>query len=166
MSDQNTQKKSNRPSTLVSEDEDTLPSSHMPNDFSIPLAAKGGTDSLLYPTGKRRQSMRGFEDTYVDIVDYIVRITHKIWEEKSIGYIYDTYAHNAKVTDDYGLQYGRDKIVADTLHTINAFPDVRLFADEVVWAGDDERGFLTSHRCLITGHNTGGLQPLRSPNRS
>ena len=127
----------------------------MPADFSISLAAKGGTDTLLYPTGERQQSMRGFEDTYVDIVDYIVRITHKIWEEKSVGTIYDTYAHNAKVTDDAGLQYGRDKIVADTLHTINAFPDVRLYADEMIWAGDDETGFHTSHRVLIVGHNTG-----------
>jgi hypothetical protein len=29
----------------------------------------------------RRQSMRGFDEDYVDIVDYIVRCTHKIWEE-------------------------------------------------------------------------------------
>ena len=99
--------------------------------------------------------MRGFEDRYTDIVDYIVRITHRIWEEKQIGYIYDTYRHNAKVTDDYGLQYGRDKIVADTVHTINAFPDIRLFADEIVWAGDEVTGFHTSHRTVIIGHNTG-----------
>ena len=81
------------------------------------------------------QPMRGFEDTYVDIVDYIIRITHRIWEEKDIGYIYDTYRHNCRVTDDCGLQYGRDKIVADTVHTINAFPDVRLYADEVDLGG-------------------------------
>ena len=99
--------------------------------------------------------MRGFEDSYVDIIDYIVRITHRIWEEKDIGYIYDTYRHNAHVYDDYGLQYGRDKIVADTAHTINAFPDIRLFADEIIWAGDEDVGFHTSHRALITGHNTG-----------
>ena len=128
----------------------------MPTDFSISLGAKGGTDQqLLKPGTERRQSMRGFEETYVDIIDYIVRITHRIWEEKDIGYIYDTYSHSSKVYDDYGLQYGRDKIVADTIHTINAFPDVRLFADEIVWAGDDEVGFHTSHRTVIVGHNTG-----------
>lgn len=128
----------------------------MPKDFSISLATKGGTDQqLLNPGTKRQQSMRGFEDTYVDIIDYIVRITHRIWEEKDIGYIYDTYSHTAKVMDDYGLQYGRDKIIADTVHTINAFPDIRLYADEIVWAGDDEVGFFTSHRTVIMGHNTG-----------
>ena len=128
----------------------------MPTDFTISLGAKGGIDQqLLNPGTERRHSMRGFEDTYVDIIDYIVRITHRIWEEKDIGYIYDTYSHTSKVYDDYGLQYGRDKIVADTVHTVNAFPDIRLFADEVIWAGDDEVGFHTSHRTIITGHNTG-----------
>ncbi|MCY4020443.1 MAG: ester cyclase [Chloroflexi bacterium] len=128
----------------------------MPTDFSISLAAKGGTDNLLLnPGAKRIQSMRGFEDTYVDIIDYIVRITHRIWEEKDIGYIYDTYRHNSHVYDDYGLQYGSEKIVADTVHTINAFPDIRLFADEIIWAGDDVSGFHTSHRTVISGHNTG-----------
>lgn len=127
-----------------------------PSDFSISLRAKGSIDRQLFdPSTKSRQKMRGFEETYVDIIDYIVRITHRIWEEKDIGYIYDTYSHNAKVYDDYGLQYGRDKIVADTVHTINAFPDIRLFADEIVWAGDDEEGFHTSHRTVITGRNTG-----------
>ena len=128
----------------------------MPADFSISLAAKGGTDNLLLnPGGKRIQSMRGYEDTYVDIIDWIVRITHRCWEEKDIGYIYSTYRHNSHVYDDYGLQYGSEKIVADTVHTINAFPDIRLFADEIIWAGDDVSGFHTSHRTVISGHNTG-----------
>ena len=128
----------------------------MPIDYAISLDAKGGTDSLLVNPGSERiQSMRGFEDTYVDIIDYIVRITHRIWEEKDIGYIYDTYKHNSRVVDGFGLQYGRDKIVADTVHTINAFPNIRLYADEIVWAGDDEVGFHTSHRTVIKGTNTG-----------
>ncbi|MCY3832111.1 MAG: ester cyclase [Chloroflexi bacterium] len=128
----------------------------MPSDFSISLAASGGTDALLRnPGGERRQPLRGFEEQYVDIIDYIARITHRIWEEKDIGYIYDTYSHKAHVYDDYGLQYGSEKIVADTVHTINAFPDIRLYADEIIWAGDDEIGFHTSHRTVIKGHNTG-----------
>lgn len=128
----------------------------MPTDYSISLMARGGTDSwLMNPGTERRQSMQGFEDQYVDIVDYILRITHRIWEEKDIGYIYNTYKHNSRVYDDYGLQYGRDKIVADTVHTVNAFPDIRLYGDEVIWAGNDEVGFHTSHRTVIAGHNTG-----------
>jgi predicted ester cyclase len=128
----------------------------MPTDFGISIGEKGGTDRLLvHPPSERRQRMHGFQPQYADIVDYIVRVTHRIWEEKEIGYIYKTYRHNSSVTDDSGLQYGRDKIVADTVHTINAFPDIRLYADEVIWAGDDRVGFHTSHRAVIIGHNTG-----------
>ena len=130
----------------------------MPTDYSISLDTYtlGGTKNfLLAPPQKRIQPMAGFEDQYTDIIDYIVRITHHIWEEGNIGYIYDTYAHNSRVFDDYGLQYGRDKIVADTVHTINAFPDIRLYADDVIWAGNDQQGFHTSHRTIIIGHNTG-----------
>lgn len=58
----------------------------MPRDYSISLAAKGGTDRmLLNPDDQREQPMRGFEEQYVDIVDYIVRITHRIWEEPMWG---------------------------------------------------------------------------------
>lgn len=127
----------------------------MQRDFSISLAAKGADAYLRNPGSERVQRMRGFEDQYCDIIDYIVRITHRIWEEKDIGYIYDTYSQTSQVYDDYGLQYGNEKIVADTVHTINAFPDIRLYADEIIWAGDDEIGFHTSHRTVIKGHNTG-----------
>ena len=78
-----------------------LTDTHMPSDFSISLDAlrRGGTDRFLRqpPSEAKRQAMAGFEDTYVNIVDYIVRITHRIWEEKDIGYIYDTYSHDCKV---------------------------------------------------------------------
>jgi len=132
---------------------------HMPSDFSVSLEnyRRGGTGAFLdkEPDHAVTQSMRGFEPRFKNIVDYIVRITHQIWEEKDIGYIYDTYSHDCRVWDDIGLQYGRDKIVADTVHTNNAIPDVRLVADEVIWAGNDDVSFHTSHRTMILGTNTG-----------
>ena len=57
--------------------------------------------------------------------------------------------------DDYGLQLGSKKIVADTRHTTGAFSDIRLIADEIVWAGDDKVGLHTSHRAIIRGTNDG-----------
>lgn len=131
----------------------------MPSGYAVSLSMyrRGGTDAFLAapPTHILRQPMQGFDRQYVNIIDYIVRITHRIWEERDVGYIYDTYSHDAAVWDDYGLQYGREKIVVDTLHTTNAFPDIRLIADEVIWAGDDTVGFHTSHRTVISGTNTG-----------
>ncbi len=132
---------------------------HMPKNYDISLKAYGGggkAKSLnLMPKKLKTQSMKGFETQYKNIIDYIVRITFRIWEQKDIGYIYDTYSHDCRVWDEFGLQSGAEKIVADTVHTNNAFPDIRLFADEVIWAGDEKASFHTSHRTIITGKNTG-----------
>ena len=88
----------------------------------------------------------------------IVRATHYVWEEKNVGYIYEFYGIESKVMDGSGLQFGRDRVIEGTLQTLNAFPDLRGHADEVIWAGDDEVGFLTSHRAILKGTNTGYSQ--------
>jgi predicted ester cyclase len=134
---------------------------HMPKDYSISVANyyKGGTDHfLLNPKTKRTQPMRGFDEQYTDIIDYIVRITHRIWEEYNVGLIYDYYRHNSRVMDDYAIIHGRETIVENTIMTINAFPDTRGYADEIIWAGNEDVGFHTSHRAVIVGHNTGFTQ--------
>lgn len=110
---------------------------------------------LMDPGPERRQSLHGFDDKFVDIVDYIVRITHEIWEEKGIGRIYDYYAHNVLIHTTDGQTYGRDKVIADSIKTMAAFPDVRLYADDVIWSGNDRDGFHTSHRIIWVAHNTG-----------
>tara|TARA_Y100000758_G_scaffold296623_1_gene255784 strand:- start:1797 stop:2939 length:1143 start_codon:yes stop_codon:yes gene_type:complete len=146
-------------STITKLHVEQLQDHHMPNNFDISLKAYGGggTTKFLNPVPKdlKIHSMKGFETQYKNIIDYIVRITYRIWEEKNIGYIYDTYSHDCRVWDEFGLQFGAEKIVADTVHTNNAFPDIRLFADEVIWAGDEDASFHTSHRTIITGTNTG-----------
>ena len=98
----------------------------------------------------RRQSMRGFDEHYTDIVDYIVRCTHRIWEEKAIGLIYTHYSHNATVHVSGGTFYGRETVVRNTIQNQAMWGDLRAYADDVIWSGDDETGFYTSHR----HHNT------------
>lgn len=110
---------------------------------------------LMAPGTTRRQSMTGFDDDYVDIVDYIVRSTHKIWEEGGIGRIYDHYRHNVVIHTSDGTTYGRDKVIADSIKTMAAFPNIRLYADDVIWSGNDRDGFHSSHRITWVGHNTG-----------
>lgn len=129
----------------------------MPQDFSISLESKRAADrTIVRPAGgDRLHPMRGFEETFTDIVDYILRITHRIWDEKGIGYLYEYYRHNTTVVGDHGIVYGRDQVIADTAELIGAFPDIRLYADEIVWCGDEDIGFSTSHRTILVGHNTG-----------
>ena len=112
-------------------------------------------DFSRYTDGDRRMSMRGFEPQYTDIVDYIIRITHKIWEEKAVGYIYDTYQHNCVVHGSGGDVHGREAVVASTLQTLAAFPDRKLYGDNVIWSGDEDAGFHTSHLITSVGYNTG-----------
>src|SRR5215207_2304064 len=132
------------------------PGRAMPPDFSISVRAKRVADRLIAePGGERTQPMRGYEDTFTDIVDYILRVTHRIWEEKAIGYLYEHYAPNARVFQDDGIVYGRERVMADTTQMIGAFPDLKLHADDIVWSGDEDTGFWTSHRLTLVGHNTG-----------
>ena len=112
-------------------------------------------DALMNPGTETRQSMKGFDVDYVDIVDYIVRSTHKIWEERGMGQIYSHYGHNIAIHTTDGTTYGRDKVIADSIKTLNAFPDIRLYADDVIWSGNDEDGFHSSHRISWLGRNTG-----------
>ena len=107
------------------------------------------------PGAEKRQGMRGFDADYVDIVDYIVRCTHKIWEEKQVGLIYTHYGHNALIHGTRGDSYGIEAVVAGTVQTLAMFPDRRLFADDVIWSGDDEQGYYTSHRITSTAHHSG-----------
>ena len=73
----------------------------MPKDFSIAFEIGNGSTKPGVERGPRKHSMKGFEDTYVDIVDYIIRITHRIWEDQDVGYIYDTYAPGCFVHDAF-----------------------------------------------------------------
>jgi len=103
----------------------------------------------------RRHGLQGFDEDYVDIVDYIIRCTHKIWEEKGIGLIYSHYAHNILIETSDGVTYGRDAVIAGSTRVMNAFPNVRLIGDDVIWSGNDQEGFHSSHRIYWTGTNTG-----------
>lgn len=98
--------------------------------------------------------MPGFGN-WLDPVDYIVRITYEIWDQKGMGKIYDYYKHNSLVHTSDGDTYGRDQIVANSVSKLAGYPDIRDFIDDVIWAPDGNGGFHTSMRWTWTGTNTG-----------
>ncbi len=122
---------------------------------AIPHVTGRDINVTMNPGSEKRQGMRGFDADYVDIVDYIVRCTHKIWEEKQVGLIYTHYAYNALVHGTRGDSYGVESVVEGTVQTLAMFPDRRLFADDVIWSGDDETGYYTSHRITSIAHHRG-----------
>ncbi len=104
----------------------------------------------LAPTDRpRSQSLRGFDPIYTDIVDYIVRCTHRIWDERDVGLIYTHYTHNAVLYSASGALYNREDVVRDTIQRLATFPERRGMATQVIWRGNDVDGFYTSH--LVTG---------------
>jgi predicted ester cyclase len=104
----------------------------------------------LAPTDRpRTQSLDGFDAIYTDIVDYIVRCTHRIWDERDIGLIYTHYTHNCVLYGTLGTLYDREDVVRDTIQRLVSFPERRGMATQVIWNGNDRDGFYTSH--LVTG---------------
>lgn len=104
----------------------------------------------LAPTNRpRSQSLAGFDDIYTDIVDYIIRCTHKIWDERDIGLIYTHYTHNCVLYGTTGTIYNREDVVRDTIQRLVSFPERRGMGTQVIWNGNDKDGFYTSH--LVTG---------------
>lgn len=89
--------------------------------------------------------MQGFDAEFVDIVDYILRITYRIWEGKQIGLCYDYYSDDCPVYTLAGYTHGSDQVVQNTVNTLAAFPDRTLAADNIIWGGNDKDGFHTSH---------------------
>ena len=108
--------------------------------------------SLLAPVPGRRQELPGFDADYVDIVDYIVRCTYRIWEGRNVELIRTHYTHDCLVHTLGGATYGAEAVIAGTLATLQAFPDRTLHADHVIWSDDGPLGYHSSHR--ITSHMT------------
>lgn len=121
----------------------------------ITLQDKVDIQFMQDATGKRNHSMDGFDPKFADIVDYIIGVTHEIWEEKAIGKLYDYYANTIQIHTSSGTIHGRDAVLAATIGTLAAYPDRRLYGDEVIWGGDDVQGFYTSHRLTHAGTNRG-----------
>lgn len=104
---------------------------------------------------KRVQKLEGFDYQYRDFVDYIMKITHNIWEEKGIGVIYDTYHNNVTMHCGSFNLVGIKDVISNTLQTLHAFPDRRLIGQNVIWSGHGANGFLSSHRVMSTATNLG-----------
>jgi len=101
---------------------------------------------------KDKQGAYGPDD---DIVDYILGITFEIWEQRGVELIHQYYADDCTVWGLDGITHGAAEVVDGTWATLNAFPDRNLLAENVIWSGDRDEGYYTSHRLLSRATNTG-----------
>ncbi|MEL6683397.1 MAG: nuclear transport factor 2 family protein, partial [Pseudomonadota bacterium] len=89
-----------------------------------------------------------------DFPDYIIGITKEIWEDRGVGTLNHYYSDDIPVRTPMGISRGNQAVIASTMATINEFPDRELLGEDVIWSGDDETGYLSSHRLLTKGTHT------------
>ena len=68
-------------------------------------------------------AMKGFDPEFTDIVDYILRITYRIWEGKQVGLCRDYYSDDCPVYTLAGYGEGAETVTQNTLRTLGGFPD-------------------------------------------
>jgi predicted ester cyclase len=117
----------------------------------------GGRDiaDILAPQGPPRQPIPGFDPEYADIVDYILRCTHRIWEQKDVGLIATHYGADIVVHMMTGPNFGMQGVIAGTARTLTAFPDRTLTGEAVIWSDEGDGAYLSSHRITSTATNLG-----------
>ena len=99
-------------------------------------------------TSKQRAGMRGFDDEFVDLPDYIRVITDRIWEGRRIDDIHRYYSDPCIVETPLGVSTTVSDVIAGTQATLKMFPDRRLLAEDIIVSGDDSAGYLSSHRII------------------
>ncbi|MDJ0878952.1 MAG: ester cyclase [Halieaceae bacterium] len=104
------------------------------------------------PADGEPNGLPGFDPEFKDIVDYILRITYRIWEGKQVGLCHDYYSEDCPVYTLAGYSEGAEVVMQNTIRTLGGFPDRTLHADNIVWGGDAEAGYHSSH--LISTHMT------------
>lgn len=102
-------------------------------------------DGAVTLPATRTQPMAGFEDRFTDVVDYIVRITDEIWQDRAVGYIRDTYDADSVVYSGYGVVRTAEAVVRSTIASIAAAPDGDTRHINVAWSGDEAESFYTAH---------------------
>ena len=100
--------------------------------------------------------MKGFAPQFADLPDYILKCTAMIWEGRQISALDWHYGDDLLVRTPAGISKGNAAGKANTMATLAEFPDRQLLGEDVIWSGDEEAGFLSSHRILSTATHQGG----------
>ena len=100
--------------------------------------------------------MKGFDPRFTDLPDYILKCTAQIWEGHDIAALDWHYGDDLIVRTPAGISRGNAAGKANTMATLSEFPDRQLLGEDVIWCGDDQSGFLSSHRIVSTATHRGG----------
>lgn len=115
----------------------------------------GRTLDDLLAQGPRRQELPGYDAVYRDFVDYIIRCTHRIWEQKNVGLCRTHYAPDCAIHTLAGPVTGVEAVVQNTITTLAATPDRLLIGEDVIWSDDGAPGLYSSHRIVSRSTHMG-----------
>ena len=102
--------------------------------------------------------MQGFDAKFKDFPDYILGITHEIWEQRGVETLNHYYAPEIIVRSPASVVVGNQTVIDATNATLEEFPDRQLLGEDVIWCGSPEDGLLSSHRILSTAtHSNDGV---------
>jgi predicted ester cyclase len=115
-----------------------------PRSVDAPAGSGAGDDWL-----------EGTRGPWRNLVDYILGITHEIWESRHVSRIHDYYSADCVIYTLGGIVRGADTVVRNTHETLAAFPDRLLLGDAVIWSREAPGRFYSSHRITSPMTNLG-----------
>ncbi len=94
--------------------------------------------------------LKGFDEEFPTLDDYILKITYRIWEQRQIAKIRDWYGKRAPVYTPTIITKDVEKVVQATLETLHMFPDRVLLGEDVIGKELAEGTYYSSHRIFST----------------
>ncbi len=98
--------------------------------------------------------LEGTDGPFRGLTDYILGITHEIWESRQVDRIHDYYSPDCIIYTLGGIIRGAATVVRNTHETLQAFPDRLLIGDAVIGSREGPGHFYSSHRIVspMTNH--------------
>lgn len=93
--------------------------------------------------------MKGFDPRWNDLPDYILGITKEIWEDRNLHSLRGYYGKDMAKRAPDGVVVGAENVIAETMAALALAPGLQILGDDVIWSGDEDEGFLSSHRSII-----------------
>ena len=125
------------------------------DDHPEVLSPVGRSFQNLMEEGPQRQDLPGYEPIYRDFVDYIIRCTHRIWEEKNIGLCRTHYGDDCVMHTLAGPQAGSEIVVQNTIGALAMSSDRQVIGEDVIWSDEGDGLLYSSHRIVSSSTHNG-----------
>ena len=102
-------------------------------------------------------ALKGFDPRWRDLPDYIIGITKEIWEDRGVHTLDHYYTTDMIKRTPAGVVIGKTAVISETIGSLALCPDMQIYAEDVIWSGDDVTGLMSSHRVTnVATHGADG----------